>query len=576
MLLLASVAFLLAAGAAVGWRGSLHFPRRQLAALTLQQNGARDPVDWRSYRARMAKANRGSHESDESDEWWVHELPAPEPGCVLLAQPHGLFPDQPHLHRAVVLVVLHDESQGTVGLLLGCGTNRTVGDVLRRTKWPQLTSFSSRPLWVGGDVVTQHAGLRVLTRRCDVPDSQEVLPGLYLCLPAAAARVVAIGAAFAEEFDFYAGACQWSPAGLAAELHAAIWLPVAASAAALRGPSLYFELMEGVGGQYAKQAWLARSAAEVDEWLNACAGVAAPLWDELARRCAAEPPRLKLGEAMVGVHSARYYRDNLTDVWACLDALAEQAAYIWFTRELDTQLTPLAEWPPKDPHRLGGIDGLPLDAKGRVPKRKVPKATIPLLRVVQAAQEFAYSQQNALLSLNLLLFEVIRYEARDRGKGVSVEQTSLPLLVRRGGGPANLFAMCVLYAELAGRLGVPLEVVLFAPPKVLRGRGPEFLLRLAGDEEQQELFVDVQAHGRLRTPHDLAAFMHEACPAAALRPAAMQSFVVPLSVGDACVQQLHELEWVCESAEQIAEAAFWRVQREMFIARRTAHEGGGG
>ena len=60
---------------------------------------------------------------------------------------------------------------------------------------------------------------------------------------------------------------------------------------------------------------------------------------------------------------------------------------------------------------------LRIHAPTQVVKKKVAKG-LPSLRVVQAAQQYAYSKQNALLALNLLLFEVIRYEPRDRGKGV--------------------------------------------------------------------------------------------------------------------------------------------------------------
>ena len=61
--------------------------------------------------------------------------------------------------------------------------------------------------------------------------------------------------------------------------------------------------------------------------------------------CSPHPPSLVLF-----IPSALYSRDNLTDVWNGLDALAEQASYIWFTRELDAQLRPgHVETPPKDP-----------------------------------------------------------------------------------------------------------------------------------------------------------------------------------------------------------------------------------
>eukprot|EP00966_Prymnesium_polylepis_P291945 6742505-Prymnesium_polylepis.1 len=43
-------------------------------------------------------------------------------------------------------------------------------------------------------------------------------------------------------------------------------------------------------------------------------------------------------------------------------------------------------------------------------------------------------------------------------------------------------------------------------------------------------------------------------------------------MADLVVQQLCELEWVCEASEQLAEAAFWCVQRDIFIASRARHE----
>ena len=104
-----------------------------------------------------------------------------------------------------------------------------------------------------------------------------------------------------------------------------------------------------------------------------------------------------------------------------------------------------------------------------------------------------------------LAAQVIRYEARDRGKGVNAEQSDLSAVIRRGTGTVNLFTMCILYAELASRMGVELDVVLFAPPQMLRGRGPEFLLRLANPNpgepqlaQQEEVYVDLQV---LAHPH---------------------------------------------------------------------------
>ena len=111
------------------------------------QNSATE--DWREFRARLA--NRVAEEGAPStptaggggggatgasgDRWWVHELAVPKRGCVLLAQPHALFPAQPLMHRAAVLVLEHDDVNGTVGLLLerdSCAPRRRPAEAARR------------------------------------------------------------------------------------------------------------------------------------------------------------------------------------------------------------------------------------------------------------------------------------------------------------------------------------------------------------------------------------------------------------------------------------------------------------
>ena len=100
--------------------------------------------DWRELRAALIEAEgRGAAilppegvppapPAQPAPAWWVHELAVPERGCVLLAQPHAIFPDQPLLHRAAVLVLEHSEEGGTVGVLLQRSTNRTVSALLAR------------------------------------------------------------------------------------------------------------------------------------------------------------------------------------------------------------------------------------------------------------------------------------------------------------------------------------------------------------------------------------------------------------------------------------------------------------
>ena len=70
---------------------------------------------WRDFRARLVKQQQVTAPSQPLQEqlqlwpgkaggkdWWVHELAVPEKGCVLLAQPHAVFVEQPHLNRGAV------------------------------------------------------------------------------------------------------------------------------------------------------------------------------------------------------------------------------------------------------------------------------------------------------------------------------------------------------------------------------------------------------------------------------------------------------------------------------------------
>lgn len=627
------------------------------------------PFDWREIRAQLINAERTSTDdpsvprpleaqptappstpslsTSPGSPWWVHELAVPERGCVLLAQPHAIFPEQPLLRRAAVLVLEHSDAEGTVGLLLNRPANRTVGDLLKRRDDLNLRPFRSRPLYIGGDVLPASRGLRVLTRRCDVPSSNEVLFGLWECTPAAAARMVSIGAAQAAEFDFFAAACQWSPHKLREELDAAIWLPAAASHTALLESAsgvaheLYFDLIEGVGGEYARQARVTRSQAEVLAWLQRSASRAAAVWRQLAPFLARErhfrihaesgdlvgSPGLSLSSLSPGgakgggsgglaerggvfayedvalcVHRALYERDNLTDIWLSLDSLAEQASYIWFTRELDAQLRPgTVETPPKDPGffassprhgdatsarapsmraragqkggkgggggNVGSGGGCGGGGSGARPPAAARAGGAPPLRVVPAAHQQIYSIENGLLSLNLLLFEICRYSPRERGDGTA-EHSSLAHIVRRSGGPASILMLCVLYAALARRLGVALQLVELSLPDVLRSpRSPRYLLRLPsqrqGKDEQEELYIDVLAEGRLRGRHDLPSYASVAMPQSQLQ----EELVRELRPSEAILLLLEELMDASEAADNFEEAVFWQMQSEVLEAQ---------
>lgn len=215
---------------------------------------------------------------------------------------------------------------------------------------------------------------------------------------------------------------------------------------------------------------------------------------------------LSLEEVALTVHGALYPRDNLTDVWQELEAFTEQANYIWFTSE---------------------IDGSPLNP---------PLST---------------SAENGLLALNLLLFEVLGFSPREGGDAAS-DHASLPYLVRRGGGPAALFTMCALYAALARRLGIPLQLVqLRYPPGAPKLVDAQYLLRLPPSAKQAETYIDLLEEGRRGPTCDTLAPV----PVAALAP-----YVTELRPENFCLQLLNELAAACASENKVAEASFWRLQ----------------
>ena len=221
------------------------------------------------------------------------------------------------------------------------------------------------------------------------------------------------------------------------------------------------------------------------------------------------------------------------------ESLAEQASYIWFTRELDAELPGRLEPTPRASGRRGGGGG----GGGGAPK------------VRRGAD--SYSKENGLLSLNLLLFEVCQFSPRERGDATA-EHTSLAHLVRRSGGPASLFTLCALYAALARRLGVILELVSLRLPGLLKGRAPDLLLRLPGGAEQEELYVDILAGGRLRSAWDLKEYAD-----APLRAEDVRAAVHELTPAEFCLRLVEELAEACEAADDRAEAAFWQIELEV-------------
>mmetsp|Transcript_37574 Transcript_37574/g.124476 ORF Transcript_37574/g.124476 Transcript_37574/m.124476 type:complete len:184 (-) Transcript_37574:269-820(-) len=169
----------------------------------------------------------------------------------------------------------------------------------------------------------------------------------------------------------------------------------------------------------------------------------------------------------------------------------------------------------------------------------------------------------SLLGCRLLLFDVLDFHAAPEP---TPEQASLPDLLRRRGGAASLFSLCVLYATLARKLGVGLQLVRLSPPPGRTLRGPRFLLALG----PAELFIDILAAGRLRTLSDLAQFLDggdgDGGAVGRLSPAQLRAAAKPLDLRAVCLQLVRESEASSESVGRLAHAQFWSAQRELLEA----------
>jgi putative transcriptional regulator len=174
---------------------------------------------------------------------WAHQLPAPEPGCLLVAQPHKFH--NTFMWQSVVFLVEHS-SAGSVGLILNRPSHLEM-DQLLGTKTP----FSQNRLYVGGDSGDKAAVLH--GRRGS--KSKEVIPGVFydqlqdlLSHP---------NAYTPDDCKFYAGHLHWPPGKLQKECDDGAWWPVASAVPLVLKPvlqlpkPLWCEVLELCGGTLA-------------------------------------------------------------------------------------------------------------------------------------------------------------------------------------------------------------------------------------------------------------------------------------------------------------------------------------
>uniref|UniRef100_A0A7S0S201 YqgE/AlgH family protein n=1 Tax=Chlamydomonas leiostraca TaxID=1034604 RepID=A0A7S0S201_9CHLO len=238
-------------------------------------------MDWREFRARLvartappdpfagAASTSGSAGQVQVQEpgapgVWAHSIPKPEKGSLLLAHPMMFTNSQEYFFQAVILLLDHDNSKGSWGIILNRPSMYTLGKLELTHPLPE---FASCPLHVGGDV--GGGDVAVLHARTDLPLSKEVVKGVHLGGVDAARELVAAGKADPLEFKWYVKYAGWGPGQLESECKAGVWFTAAASARVILGEARasdgcdrWHEVLGLMGGDYAELSMNVRAAEE--------------------------------------------------------------------------------------------------------------------------------------------------------------------------------------------------------------------------------------------------------------------------------------------------------------------------
>ena len=220
--------------------------------------------DWRTFRAKMAgsinkertqiisKANLEVllEQAPElsGQQLWAHELPGPEKGCLVVAQPH--FFEGNWMEQAVIFILEHSE-EGSLGLVLNRPSPFKLAQLMKGEN-----RFSKNMLYVGGH---DQEHTMVIHPYNTVKRCVEVIPGVFM------GGEVDLEGTEADEFNpdrfkFFAGYTRWAPGALERQCRNRKWWPIAAAAPLILRPILelpkpfWREVLELCGGELAKIA----------------------------------------------------------------------------------------------------------------------------------------------------------------------------------------------------------------------------------------------------------------------------------------------------------------------------------
>eukprot|EP00960_Hanusia_phi_P075341 768408-Hanusia_phi.AAC.4 len=255
-------------GRGFGWRGV----RRRPVMTGMSDKQDNDEMgremdldeDWRSFRAKLvwseseagAPRNDAETSSDvrmQEGSLWLHQLPIPEKGCLMLANPTQFGDSQSYFSQSIIVLIEYGVL-GTVGFINNRPTPHLVGEVklvdlfLFLVRFALVRSndlemqfaqthrvFLHCPLFFGGPVGET---VQVLHRVGKVKGAKMIVPGLFHGGDLDhAGSLVESGEAKLEDFRFFYKHSSWGPGQLEDEVTQEVWFPAACSTGMIFRPT---------------------------------------------------------------------------------------------------------------------------------------------------------------------------------------------------------------------------------------------------------------------------------------------------------------------------------------------------
>jgi len=195
---------------------------------------------------------------------WAHPISHVEPGCVLVANEKlgGVF------HQTVVLVIEHNESKGSTGIVINRPLNGNLRKIVSETDsnvdLSLKMAFNSAKVTFGGPVMQEEYS--ILHGYGEVEGSKKVAPGIFVGGSEALMNEVRKGNFYPDEALFVKGHAAWVPSQLTREVSKGVWYIASCSNDLIlryagaplseddNTDDLWSDILTCMGGQYPKIA----------------------------------------------------------------------------------------------------------------------------------------------------------------------------------------------------------------------------------------------------------------------------------------------------------------------------------